>query len=62
MNINEQLESRKLEIQKAFETVLEVIDLFVEMGEVPPPAVYSYLWKKKFKLEGITFEEEEYAV
>jgi len=49
------LEDRKIEIEKAFTTVLDVIDLFSEMGENPPAGVYAYLWKKKFKLEDITF-------
>lgn len=49
------LEDRKIEIEKAFQTVLEVIDMFTEMGDIPPSGVYSYLWKKKFKLEDITF-------
>ena len=57
MNVNEQLETRKQEIVDAFETVIDFIELCVEEGEVPPEAVFGYLWKKKFRLQDLNFEE-----
>ena len=49
----EELEARKQEIIDAFATVLDVIDLATEMGDTLPQGTYHYLWKKKFKLEGL---------
>ena len=59
---NNELEARKQELQQAFATVLEILEIAGEMGSPPPDGVYSYLWKTKFKLEGLSFVKESEAV